>query len=229
MSDHLVVFDCDGVLVDSETLSARVMRDMARELGVTIAGDTALAMIQGRKVAEWVAELGELAGRPVSDAFVSEFRGRCAAAFDRELLAVDGVDELLSGLDLAFCCASSAPLEKIRHVLGRTGLLRHLRPEHLYSAYEIGVWKPDPGLFLHAARAHGVPPERCAVVEDSTPDVRAGLRAGMTVFGYAPNAVAAFAEEDVTVFHSMRELPELLRRWHAALPSAATPAREVCR
>jgi HAD superfamily hydrolase (TIGR01509 family) len=225
----LVIFDCDGVLVDSETLSARVVRDMARTLGVRFTEESALAFIQGRKVADWVAELATVAGREIPAGFVPEFRKRCATAFDRDLVAVDGVHELLDGLDLPWCCASSAPMEKILHVLDRTGL-RHFFPQRLlYSAYDVGVWKPDPGLFLHAAHAQGVPPGRCAVVEDSAPGVRAGVRAGMTVFGYAPGGHAAFAGEDagaVTVFGAMQELPELLRRWRATLPghTGALPA-----
>jgi beta-phosphoglucomutase-like phosphatase (HAD superfamily) len=250
---ELVIFDCDGVLVDSERLSARVMQDMARPLGLGFTEERALAFIQGRKVADWVAELGALAGREAPAGFVPEFRERCTAAFDRDLVAVEGIGELLDGLDLPYCCASSAPMEKIRHVLGRTGLEHYFPPELLYSAYDVGVWKPDPGLFLHAARAQGVPPGRCAVIEDSAPGVRAGVRAGMTVFGYAPGGHAAFADEEtgtgeepgataevdaaqepgaagepgaVTVFGSMRELPELLRQWRAALPerTRAVPA-----
>lgn len=234
MITDLVIFDCDGVLVDSERLSARVMQDMARPLGARFTEESALAFIQGRKVAEWVAELAAVAGREMPVGFIPEFRERCTAAFDRDLVAVDGVRELLDGLDgldLPYCCASSAPMEKIQHVLGRTGLRHFFPAELLYSAYDVGVWKPDPGLFLHAARAQGVPPGRCAVIEDSAPGVRAGVRAGMTVFGYAPGGLAAFADEEaeeasVTVFGSMRELPELLRQWRAALPehTAAVPA-----
>lgn len=242
---HLVIFDCDGVLVDSETLSAQVMRTMAREYGASFTGDSALAFIQGRKVAEWTAELGEMVGRELPEGFVPEFRKRCTDAFDRDLVAIDGIEDVLTAMDPPFCCASSAPMQKIRHVLGHTGLLRFFPEDRLYSAYEVKVWKPDPGLFLHAAARHGVAPERCAVVEDSAPGVRAGIRAGMTVFAYAPDGApavdeatvgeAAFGEaagtpgraeeprNPVTSFTSMRELPALLRRWRSTLPDHTSP------
>lgn len=221
-ADRMVIFDCDGVLVDSETLSARVMRKMAEPLGVSFDASAALAFIQGRKVADWVAELSETAGRAVPDGFVEEFRARCAAAFDRDLAGIEGVEAVLTGLEEHYCCASSAPPDKIRHTLGHTGLLRFFPADRVHSAYEVGIWKPDPGLFLHAAEAHGVPPERCAVVEDSAPGVLAGLRAGMTVFGYAPNGPPdAGSRDQVTWFSAMRELPALLRRWSSELPSPA--------
>ena len=232
---HLVIFDCDGVLVDSETLSAEVMRTMARELGASFTGDSALAFIQGRKVAEWTAELGEMVGRELPEEFVPEFRKRCTDAFDRDLVATDGIEDVLTAMEPPFCCASSAPMQKILHVLGHTGLLRFFPEDRLYSAYEVKVWKPDPGLFLHAAAAHGVPPERCAVVEDSAPGVRAGIRAGMTVFAYAPDGIPAIGEGagqpgtseepegHLTTFTSMRELPSLLRRWRSTLPDHTSP------
>lgn len=218
MGERLVIFDCDGVLVDSETLSAQVMRGMAHELGVYFDHAAALGFLRGRKVAEWVSELGEMAGRTIPDDFIPDFRHRCAAAFDRDLAAVDGVADVLGELEIPFCCASSSPEEHIRHVLSRTGLLRFFPEGRVFSAYELGVWKPDPGLFLHAAGALGTEPERCAVVEDSTPGVRAGLRAGMTVFGYAPGSVPAFMRRDAVPFASMRDLPSLLRHWHGSSP-----------
>ncbi|WLW51169.1 HAD family hydrolase [Streptomyces sp. YU58] len=232
---HLVIFDCDGVLVDSETLSAQVMRTMARELGASFTGDSALAFIQGRKVAEWTAELGEMVGRELPEEFVPEFRKRCTDAFDRDLVATDGIEDVLTAMEAPFCCASSAPMQKILHVLGHTGLLRFFPEDRLYSAYEVKVWKPDPGLFLHAAARHGVAPERCAVVEDSPPGVLAGIRAGMTVFAYAPEGIPAtgegagkpgtaeVSEGSLTTFASMRELPALLRRWRSTLPETPVP------
>ncbi|GAA1974211.1 HAD-IA family hydrolase [Amycolatopsis minnesotensis] len=225
-ADRMVIFDCDGVLVDSETLSAQVMLEMAERLGVSFDTSAALAFIQGRKVADWVAELGETAGQEIPGDFVREFRARCAAAFDRDLAGIEGVEAVLGGLEEQYCCASSAPPDKIRHTLGHTGLLRFFSADRVHSAYEVGIWKPDPGLFLHAAETHGVRPDRCAVVEDSAPGVLAGLRAGMTVFGYAPDGTPpagphAVPGDQVTWFGAMRELPALLRRWSSNLPSPA--------
>lgn len=208
---ELVIFDCDGVLVDSEVLSARVARDMAAEHGVQLAREEALEFIRGRRVAQWVAELEQRAGRGFGESFVPEFRTRTAAAFDRELHPVPGVAQVLATLDVPYCVASSAPMDKIRHELSLTGLL-HYVDGRLYSAYDHRVWKPDPGLFLQAAADFGCPPERCAVVEDSPVGVRAGRRAGMAVFGYATGSAAAvLAAEGATPFPEMARLPGLLR------------------
>ncbi|NEC09508.1 HAD-IA family hydrolase [Streptomyces sp. SID7909] len=228
MAEHLVIFDCDGVLVDSETLSALVLHEMALAEGLDLPPDRALVFLRGRKVAEWVAELGEQLGRPLPESFVPDFRDRTAALFADQLRAVPYVRHVLDGLPVPFCTASSAPRQKIVTTLGLTGLLPYFE-DRIYSAYEVGVWKPDPGLFLHAASDLGVPAERCAVVEDSEVGVRAGVAAGMTVFGYAPprsGTESALAAAGAVTFDSMRQLPGLLEGWRAGVPvSGGTAAR----
>ncbi|MGA5130703.1 HAD-IA family hydrolase [Streptomyces olivoreticuli] len=224
MPDCLVIFDCDGVLVDSETLSAQVMRAMAAEAGLTVAREDALPLIRGRKVAEWVAELGEGLGRPLPDTFIPEFRRRTAVAFAAELRAVPNVEQVLRTLALPFCTASSAPAEKVRLTLGLTGLLPYFE-DRIYSAYDVGAWKPDPGLFRHAAADMGVAPERCAVVEDSLVGVQAGVAAGMTVFGYAPPGSGTdgpLRDAGALTFASMERLPALLDAWHARVTARRT-------
>ncbi|MBB1245943.1 HAD-IA family hydrolase [Streptomyces durbertensis] len=221
MTPALVIFDCDGVLVDSETVSADVLRDMAAESGIGLDRPGAFALLHGRKVAHWVAELGELGGRPLPDGFVEEFRARTFTAFERELRPVPGVAEALAALDVPDCVASSAPMEKIRHVLALTGLLRRF-DGRLHSAYEVGVWKPDPGLFLHAARAAGAAPERCVVVEDSAVGVAAGVAAGMRVLGYAPDGSGTgrqLARAGARVFTDMSRLPSLVAETTDRVPT----------
>ncbi|GGZ30228.1 HAD-IA family hydrolase [Streptomyces nitrosporeus] len=222
MTKGLVIFDCDGVLVDSETLSARVMRDMAAEEGSVFSLEQALEFIRGRKVAEWVGQLEEMLGRALPARFVPEFRARCAELFSTELRPVPRVRQVVEGLTLPFCTASSAPREKILGTLGLTGLLPYFQ-DRIYSAYEVGAWKPDPGLFLHAAAGCGVLPEHCVVVEDSLVGVQAGIAAGMPVFAYAPprNGTATrLAAAGAVTFESMEELPGLLSGWAARLPAA---------
>ncbi len=115
---------------------------------------------------------------------------------------------------MPFCVASSGPREKIELSLRVTGLLPHF-VGRIFSAYEIGSWKPDPGLFLHAARSMGVEPNVCAIVEDSIPGVQAGLAARMPVFGYALEAESSRLQEaGAHVFNDMRDLPHLLHAWH---------------
>ncbi|MEU0159794.1 HAD family hydrolase [Streptomyces sp. NPDC006261] len=222
MTKPLVIFDCDGVLVDSETLSSQVMREMAGLEGLSFSPEQALAFIRGRKVAEWVGQLEAQLGRALPAGFVPRFRTRSAELFATELRAVPHVRHVVDGLRLPFCTASSAPREKILNTLGLTGLLPSFQ-DRIYSAYEVGSWKPDPGLFLHAAADLGVPADRCAVVEDSLVGVRAGRAAGMAVFGYAPPESGTAGElraEGATVFGSMTELPGLLDRWTAQGPAA---------
>ncbi|MEW2067174.1 HAD family hydrolase [Streptomyces sp. NPDC007346] len=220
MTKPLIIFDCDGVLVDSEPLSARVMREMAGQEGLAFSPEEALVFIRGRKVAEWVGQLEVRLGRALPSGFVPRFRTRTAELFASELRAVPHVREVIDGLRLPFCTASSAPREKILNTLGLTGLLPFFQ-DRIYSAYEVGSWKPEPGLFLHAAADLDVPADGCAVVEDSVVGVIAGRAAGMTVFGYAPPENGTAAElraKGATVFSSMTELPELLGRWTAERP-----------
>lgn len=215
MADGLIIFDCDGVLVDSEILSARVLVSMADEVGVRFDEMEALAFLRGRKVAVWVAELEARAGSVFAESFIPTFRRRAAALFERELTAVPYVTDALDRIAAPFCTASSAPLAKIRQTLGLTGLLPRFEGR-IYSAYEVGHWKPDPRLFLHAAAEMGVAPRDCIVIEDSLVGVQAGIAAGATVLAYAPGETAhALAEEGATTFACMTELPGLLRRWRA--------------
>jgi len=230
MADGLVIFDCDGVLVDSETLSARVLVPMALEVGVSFDEAEALAFLRGRKVAVWVAELEAHAGVALSEDFIPAFRRRAAALFERELTAVPYVAEALDRIAAPFCTASSAPVAKIRQTLGLTGLLSRFEGR-IYSAYDVGHWKPDPQLFLHAAADMGVQPDDCIVIEDSLVGVQAGIAAGATVLAYASGEMArALADEGASTFACMTELPDLLRKWradsvmpppHAARPLAA--------
>ncbi|GGK49510.1 HAD family hydrolase [Salinarimonas ramus] len=223
----LVVFDCDGVLVDSETVSARVLVVMAADLGLSFTHEEALAFLRGRKVATWVAELEARLDRAIADAFIPAFRSAAASAFERELEAVPHVESALSRIAAPFCTASSAPREKIRQTLGLTGLLPHFEGR-IYSAYEVGHWKPDPRLFLHAAKDMGAAPQDCIVVEDSLVGVQAGVAAGMTVLAYAPGDTAPMlADAGATPFSCMTELPGLLAEWRpgSVLPeNQKTPA-----
>ncbi len=220
-----VIFDCDGVLVDSEILGAQVAREMALEAGIVLTAAEALAMIRGRKVAVWVEELQALSGGRLPPDFVTDFRCRSATLFRSDLKPVPHVESVLRGLDLPFCTASSAPREKIELTLKLTGLFPFF-VDRIFSAYEIGSWKPDPGLFLHASAQLGVPPSRCAVIEDSLVGVLAARAAGMTVFGYGSVATAsALAHAGATVFDSMLILPDLLHAWRSRFSfTNTTPA-----
>jgi HAD superfamily hydrolase (TIGR01509 family) len=137
-----------------------------------------------------------------------------AIAFESDLQAVEGIHAALAAITRPVCVASNGPMAKMQHTLGLTNLLGHFEGR-IFSAYDIGVWKPDPGLFLYAARTFGAEPSRCIVVEDSLSGIRAANAAGMRVLGYTAGNARAMSElgaECTDLFHSMDELPALLLR-----------------
>lgn len=202
MPIEAVIFDCDGTLVDSELLANEVLVEYATGFGVPISLEEALECYVGGRMADCVEDMERRLGRKLPDSFVPELRARTAEAFRERLQAMEGAAEMLAALPVPFCVASSGPREKIELSLSLTGLLPRFEGR-IFSAYEIGYWKPDPRLLLHAAQAMGVPPERCAVVEDSLPGIRAGLAAGMKTFalqrrGALPgNAIALAGLQDL--------------------------------
>jgi HAD superfamily hydrolase (TIGR01509 family) len=208
----LVIFDCDGVLVDSETLSNRVVVEAVRELGLVLNLQEAITLFKGCKMADCVAILSDRLGRPLPADFESSLRARTAEAFRRDLQAVPGVHAALGRITTPVCVASSGPREKITLALSVTGLLPRFEGR-IFSSYEIGSWKPAPDLFLHAAASLGATPGSCAVVEDSAVGIRAGLAAGMTLFAYVADSDAMELESlGATPFQHMNELPALLQR-----------------
>jgi HAD superfamily hydrolase (TIGR01509 family) len=193
-----IIFDLDGTLVDSEVPGMDVLFEEALKLGVALTREEAHAAFRGRRMAECVAWIGERVTRPSPD-FDSDFAGRftphirrvMAARFRKGLDAMPGALALVARLDRPFCIATNGPREKAELTLGLTGLLPYFE-NRLFCAYEVGHFKPAPGLFLHAAQALGVAPTRCAVVEDSLPGIEAGLTAGMQVFSLCrPDTVPA--------------------------------------
>lgn len=215
----LVIFDCDGVLVDSEPIANRVFSEMLGEVGLPMDYDQTVRTFVGRSAATCVRMVEERIGRAVPEGWVDAWRARTFDAFSRELRAVEGVAEALDAIGTPFCVASSGEPAKMRFTLGMTGLLPRFEGR-MFSAVQVPRGKPAPDLFLHAARTMGAAPERCAVVEDSAVGVEAGAAAGMTVFGYAamsdPDALRAAGAAHV--FTRMADLPRLLAR--AAAPLA---------
>jgi len=212
----LVIFDCDGVLVDSEPLEGLVMVNALRELGLTLSLDEWMVAYKGWKLADCLAHLGTRLGRPLPGDFAANYRARSAEVFRRELQAMPGVLSALAHIPVPVCVASNGPREKIILNLTITGLLRYF-DQRVFSAYEIDSWKPDPGLFLHAATSCGVPPAECVVVEDSETGIRAGIAAGMRVLAYGTLAEGKeFEALGATLFTDMAALPSLLG--HAPYP-----------
>ncbi|MDD5037379.1 MAG: HAD-IA family hydrolase [Methylococcaceae bacterium] len=212
MAFDAIIFDCDGTLVDSEVLGNQVLVECVAELGLEISLEEALAQFTGGKMADVVTAIEQWLGFPVPEDFVPELRRKMSAVFAEKLQPVEGVEAILRDLRLPYCVASNGPRDKMEMNLHTTGLLPYFR-ERIFSAYEVGSWKPEPGLFLHAAQAFGIDPERCAVVEDSVAGVRAGRAAGMTVFGYAPSGNGALlAQAGAQPFSQMGGLLALLQQ-----------------
>ena len=211
---ELVIFDCDGVLVDSETIGTTALARAATLEGATIGAEESLHLFRGLKMAECVVEIERRLGRRLRENFVADVRQAMATDFDSQLRAVEGIHAALAAITRPVCVASNGPMAKMQHTLGLTNLLDHFQGR-IFSAYDVGVWKPDPGLFLHAARTLGAEPSRCVVVEDSLSGIRAAHAAGMRVLGYTAGDVRATSElgtECAELFHSMEELPGLLLR-----------------
>lgn len=180
----LVVFDCDGVLVDSEHLAVRVEVELLTELGWAITPDEVLDRFVGRSDADMLRQIEERVG-PVPQ-FLDEYRRRLHEAFDAELTAVPGIARAIDDVEatgVATCVASSGTHAKMRRTLGLTGLFDRF-DGRIFSAEEVARGKPAPDLFLHAAASMGVEPRRCLVVEDSRSGVEAATRAGMRSVGF---------------------------------------------
>jgi phosphoglycolate phosphatase len=206
----LVIFDCDGVLVDSEPIVNRVFVEMVAELGYALDYDRTLREFSGGSTALRMRTMEErYHWSPPSD-FVEQYHLRIEYALGRDLRPVAGVRAVLDQLKHARCVASNGTPDDIRTRLGHAGLLSAFEP-HLFSAVQVPRGKPAPDLFLCAAASMAVVPERCAVIEDSVPGVQAGVAAGMTVFGYSRiTPVAALEQAGATGFLAMQDLPALL-------------------
>ena len=208
---ELVIFDNDGVLVDSERLAVRVEAEYLAELGWPLTEAEIVERFMGR-TAEYMDEAieAQLGSRLPGD-WKDQFQRRYREAFTAQLVPVDGVVEALDQITAATCVASSGSHDKLRFTLRHTGLYERFEGR-IFSGYEVANGKPAPDLFLHAAARMGAEPARCAVVEDSRPGVLAARAAGMRAFGYAGSLTPPerLEGEATVVFDDMRALPRLL-------------------
>jgi HAD superfamily hydrolase (TIGR01509 family) len=210
----LVIFDCDGVLVDSEPISCRIMAEALTAEGLPMTTEDVFRDFMGRAWPDSLTIIEERLGRPTREGFTDDFRSARDAALAESVTAIAGVRDAIAAIEAngaQRCVASSGLPEKIRLTLGVTGLL-DLFEERIFSAAEVERGKPAPDLFLHAARSMGHAPARCAVVEDTPVGIEAARAAGMSAIGFIDNAprealVAAGAHQTLT---DMRELPALL-------------------
>ncbi len=212
----LVIFDCDGVLVDSEVIANRVLAALLSQHGYPLTARECHDQFVGRTIPHVIATVRD-AGVDLPEAFEAQLKQRDAEAFARDLKPVDGVRAALERLHgQPICVASSGSSEKIRSSLTLTGLLKFFDP-HLFSARDVAQPKPAPDVFYHAAARMNVDPTRCTVIEDTAVGVEGAKRAGMRVFGFLgashrvpEDAGMLRAAGADLVFDDMAQLPELL-------------------
>jgi HAD superfamily hydrolase (TIGR01509 family) len=210
---ELVIFDCDGVLVDSERLAVRVDAIVLAQMGWPLSEEEIVERFVGRSFDVMRRALGEHLGRELTEDWDKRFDHLYVEAFERDLVAVEGIVDALDRIALPTCVASSGSHRKMRFTLGLTDLWERF-DGRIFSASEVAHGKPAPDLFLHAAEQMRVAPAACAVVEDSHFGVQAALTAGMRPFGYAGGLSSAerLRAPGTVVFDDMRDLPALLAR-----------------
>jgi HAD superfamily hydrolase (TIGR01509 family) len=211
---QLVIFDCDGVLVDSEPVANRMLAQMLRELGLDLTQEQIFEQFVGYSMAHVLRVIESLLGRAPPETFLHDLQARTFEAFRCELRAMPGIEEALDALDqrgVPFCVASSGDHEKMRTTLGITSLWSRFAGR-IFSVTQVARGKPAPDVYLFAARQLGAEPAACVVVEDTPPGVQAGVAAGMTVFGFCahtPEQKLKAAGAHLTL-DDLRRLPGLL-------------------
>ena len=214
----LVIFDCDGVLVDSEVISCRAHAEMLTRHGYPISAEQVHRRFLGRTARDATAEIERELGRPLPESYDLEQRTTLLAALADAVEAIPHLPAALDAIDARICVASSAAHEKIFTTLSRTGLYRRFAP-NIFSGSQVSRGKPAPDLFLFAARQMATLPRRCVVIEDSVPGVTGALAAGMTVLGFhggshcrPGDGEALRAAGAAVIFDDMRQLPGLIGR-----------------
>lgn len=214
----LVIFDCDGVLVQSEEITLSVLisllnqhahRDTHEAMGLDLLEFT--ERFRGRKIADCLREAEQVLNICLDSQFEETFRQRARVALTSDLKPTEGIKEVLESLSIPFCVASSAPRHKIEHCLRLTGLFSYFEG-HIFSCYELGRWKPDPLVFVTACATYNVDSRDVVVIEDSVAGVQAAIAANIKVLGFGPvPRHSLLADAGALPFSDMRELLTILQ------------------
>ncbi|MCD0470562.1 HAD family phosphatase [Flavobacterium sp. JAS] len=184
MEVKCIIFDCDGVLVDTERIGNTILLSMAAEHGFEMKIEEAYSSFNGRNLKECFLHIENAICNKLPDDFENEYRQRSFEAFKTQVTPMEGIVEFLNKLEMPYCVASSGPVDKIRLNLEVAGLLDKFENK-IFSSYQISSWKPDPGIFLHAAKEMGFEVKDCIVIEDSKAGVIAAIKGGFKVYGLA--------------------------------------------
>jgi HAD superfamily hydrolase (TIGR01509 family) len=208
---ELVIFDCDGVLVDSERVSVGVVQRVLADVGWSLTREEIIERFVGGSKEHFDRQVAERLGRELEDGWDARYSPWYQAAFDEELCAVPGIERAIDELRIPSCVASNSAHHQIRSRLSHVGML-HRFDGRIFSAEDVARGKPAPDVYLLAAATMGVSPDRCVVVEDSTYGVRAARAAGMRVLGYAGGVTPSerLEKEGATTFAAMEDLGSLI-------------------
>lgn len=209
---NCIIFDCDGVLVDSEPLSNQVMVDLANALGANIDLDYAYQYFKGNSFNECANKISKLITQELPIDFEEQYRKESFQRFEKEIKPIEGVKDALQDLKIPFCVASSGPVNKIKLNLELTGLLPFFQEKTIFSCYTINRWKPDPAVFLWASETMGFKNNECLVIEDSPIGIEAAISGGFDVFGFTAHDYKDELHKKATkTFGNMKNLKELLK------------------
>ncbi|GEL12157.1 haloacid dehalogenase superfamily, subfamily IA, variant 3 with third motif having DD or ED/haloacid dehalogenase superfamily, subfamily IA, variant 1 with third motif having Dx(3-4)D or Dx(3-4)E [Flavobacterium glycines] len=211
MKYKCIIFDCDGVLVDSEAISIGTLVDMAASHGAIIDENFAHQHFLGKSLEFCFDYIADLANKQLPDDFEEDFRARTFEAFQKELQPIKGIHELLANIKVPIAVASNGPADKIKLNLTTTKLIDKFNG-NIFSAYDINSWKPNPELYLHAAKTMGFEVEDCVIIEDSPAGVQAALAGGFDVFGFTNHVnFDVLQQMNIPLFDDMAQLHLLLQ------------------
>lgn len=208
-----LIFDSDGTLVESESINMRAMSDELVRYNIKERAECLLDNYRGWRLKQVIEDVSNRHNAKLDAGFEQSFRARASIYFDRELQPVENIQGALERLPHDKCVASNAPMEKLHQVLKKTNLLKFFN-NNLFSAYDLSLFKPDPGLFLHAAHSMGRGPDHCIVIEDSVVGVQAAIAANMKCVFYNPHSALLVPQNSDAVLiqiNNMAELPRVVK------------------
>lgn len=206
---ELIIFDCDGTLVDSEPLSNSVIAQMMRDLGIEISNKEALDLFMGTSIATIIDYIEKDQGIPLEFNFEDHYRKKINLVFKEQLKAIPGVVEFISKLNCAICVASNGPRNKMQTTLSLTGLTKYFADDNIFSAHDIQKWKPKPDLFLYAAKKMKIPIDACLVIEDSMAGALGAIEAKMDLLVYTgAHNPEPFTDKKIQTFSHFNQLQD---------------------